>query len=323
LDVTEAGRDAPLPPGEQGQSTPYSVVIPTLGERATLRALVDSIARQIRPPAEVIVALPPGVDIGADDRVRIVRAPVASTSAQRNAGARAATSPVVLFADDDIELEPDCAAELMAVWERRGVETISGVAPTLMNDYAFPAGPIWRRVLLAAGGLGHAAVLARRSRLMRSGAVASVRRPTREVEVEFAISTCVSYRREALLREPFEEAFTGYVFSEDADLAARMIKHAPIIHTPRARVWQADVEPGLGRGEVAAYRRARMVAFFRGRHRARGPVGRLAWEWANAAECAILVGRGLRLRDFGPLRAYLRGLGETRAHLRVDPGANR
>jgi hypothetical protein len=47
-----------------------------------------------------------------------------------------------------------------------------------------------------------------------------VRRPARQVEVDFAIGECVSYRRDALLREPFEEAFTGDVFSEDADIAA-------------------------------------------------------------------------------------------------------
>jgi GT2 family glycosyltransferase len=320
LDVVVAG-DAAAPPAEHGRGTAYSVVVPTLGRRATLRACLNSIARQSRPPAEVLLALPPHVPLPADHGARIVRAPVASTSAQRNAGARAATSPVVFFVDDDIELEPDCAAELMAAWERRGVETISGVAATCMNDYAFPPGPIWRRILLAAGGLGHGAVLARRSRLMKSGAVASVRRPAREVEVDFAIGACVSYRRDALLREPFEEAFTGYVFSEDADLAARMIKHAPLVHTPRARVWHADVEPGLGNGAVAAYRRARMVAFFRGRHRAPGLVGRLAWEWANVAECAILIGRGLRPRDFSPLHGYLCGLRETRAHLRADAAA--
>ena len=298
--------------------TAYSLVIPTLGRRPTLRACLDSVARQTRPPAEVIVALPPEVQVPTDPRARIVHAPVASTSAQRNAGARAAISPVVFFVDDDIELEPDCAEELMAVWERRGVETISGVAATCMNDYAFPPGSVWRRVLLAAGGLGHGAVLARRSRLMKSGAVASVRRPAREVEVDFAIGACVSYRRDALLGEPFEEAFTGYVFSEDADLAARMIRHAPLVQTPRARVWHADVEPGLGTGAIAAYRRARMVAFFRGRHRAPGVLGRLAWEWANVAECAILIGKGLRSRDLSPLRGYLRGLRETRSHLRAD-----
>jgi glycosyltransferase involved in cell wall biosynthesis len=307
----------------QREGFPYAVVVPTLAKRDSLHACLDSIGRQTRPPAEVILATPPDTVVENDYGATIVRAPVASTSAQRNAGVDAAISPIILFVDDDIELEPDCAAELMAVWERRGPENISGVAGTCVNEDAFPVGSVPRRILLAAGGLDHKAVLARRSRLMLSGAVTSVRRPVGEVEVDFAVSYCVSYRRELLSREPFDESFTGYVLKEDADLAARMIKHAPLIHTPRARCWHADVAPGLGVGVDAAYRRGRMAAFFRGRHRARGPIGRVAWESSNVAEYAILVARGLRPRDFEPSQAYLRGLRETRAHLRAEAEAGR
>jgi GT2 family glycosyltransferase len=300
-------------------SLAYSVVVPTLARRPSLRDCLASIAAQIRPPAEVILAVPPATDV-PDAGAAIVYADVASTSAQRNAGVRAASSPIVLFVDDDITLAPDFGAHLLAVWERRGLDGISGVAGTCINEDAFPAGSVLRRLLLAAGGLGHQAVIARRSKLMVSGAVASVRRPRREVEVEFAIGFCVSYRRDLLLQETFDESFTGYVFSEDADLSARMIRHAPLIHTPQARCWHADVDPGLTEGVDAAYRRARMVAFFRGRHRRRGLLGRLAWEWANGAELAILAARAARRRDIAPVRAYLRGLRETRAQLR-DEGA--
>jgi glycosyltransferase involved in cell wall biosynthesis len=303
--------------GETG-ALAYSVVIPTLGKRRTLGDCLASIGRQTRPPAEVIVAVPPGTEVRDAAGAKTVEAEVASTSNQRNVGVREASSPVILFVDDDITLDPECGAELMAVWERRGIGSISGVAGTCVNDDAFPAGSLARRILLATGGLGHRAVLVGRSKLMLSGAVASVRRPQREVEVDFAIGYCVSYRRDLLLREPFEESFTGYVFSEDADLAARMVKYAPLIHTPRARCWHGDVEPGLGAGPDAAYRRARMAAFFRGRHRRPGLIGRLAWEWSNCAELAILLARASRDRDLAPARAHLRGLRETRAHLRRD-----
>jgi hypothetical protein len=43
----------------------------------------------------------------------------------------------------------------------------------------------------------------------------------------------------------------------------------------------------------------------------------------NDAERAILIGRGLRSRDFSPLHGYLRGLRETRLHLRADADAAR
>ncbi len=211
----------------------------------------------------------------------------------------------------------------MEVWEKRGCENISGVAGTLVNDDNFPAGSLVRRILLATGALGHRAVLVGRSKLMVSGAVANVRRPRREVEVESAVGGCVSYRRRLLQREPFDESFTGYVLAEDANLAARMIKHAPLVHMPQAPCWHADVEPGLGVEADAAYRRGRMVAFFRGQHRRRGLLGRLACEWANAAELAILLTRALRDRDLPAARAHLRGLRETRAHLSTETSGNR
>jgi hypothetical protein len=43
LDVIVAGCDAFAPPAEQRGSTAYSVVIPTLGRRATLRVCLTSL----------------------------------------------------------------------------------------------------------------------------------------------------------------------------------------------------------------------------------------------------------------------------------------
>jgi len=224
---------------------------------------------------------------------------------------------VIVFIDDDIELEPDFAAELMGVWERRGLLNLSGVVGTCVNDDSFPQGSVARRVLLAAGGLGHEALFAKGSRRMLSGSVAIVRRPKDEVEVAFATTQSVSYRRDLLELEPFDESFNGYVFGEDIDLAARMARHAPIIHSPRARCWHATTTGGLGSGPDAVYRKARMGAYYRGRYRAPGLIGRAAWEWSNAAEFAIVAASALRSRDLEAPRVFLRALRETRAHLKA------
>ncbi|MDQ3866796.1 MAG: hypothetical protein M3304_08195 [Actinomycetota bacterium] len=111
-----------------------------------------------------------------------------------------------------------------------------------------------------------------------------------------------SYRRDLLQREPFDESFTGYVLTEDADLAARMIK-----------LRRSYTRLGRGAGTrtrrcVPAWANGRVLP---GRHRRRGLLGRVAREWANAAELAILLTRALRDRDLAAARAYLRGLRET------------
>lgn len=295
----------------------YAIVIPTLGRRETLQKCLDSIARQTRAPAEVILVAPAGVALDAVGDARVVHAEP-STSGQRNAGARATSARVVLFLDDDIVLEPDFGEALMEVWDRRGHDALSGVVGTCVGEDAFRGGSRLHRALRAVGGLGHGALRTPGSRLMASGHVAVVRWPKQEEEVAFASGYCVSYRRDLLAEEPFDESFGGYVFGEDLDVAARMSKRAPLVHTPNARCSHEPVTPGLGGGPDAAYRRARMWAFFRGRHRKAGLVGRAAWEYANATEGAILLARALRSGEFEPPRAFLRGLREARAQLRAE-----
>jgi len=270
----------------------------------------------------MILAVPEGVHVDPGPAI-VARTAVPSSSGQRNAGFRIARAPVIVFVDDDIELEADFAEKLMAVWERRGLETISGVVGTCVNEDSYPSGSMTRRILLAVGGLGHEALLSRRSRLMLSGGVAVVGQPRREVDVEFAASLCVSYRRDLLELEPFDETFHGYVYGEDMDLAARMTSHAPIVHTPHARCWHAAATGGVGVGADAVYRKVRLGTLYRGRHRAPGFIGRVAWEWANIAEYGIVVARALHARDPELVKAYSRALRETRIQLRAETDLRR
>jgi GT2 family glycosyltransferase len=292
----------------------YSAVVPTVGDRGTLQRTLDAIRTQTRPPEETIVVLAHGGVVDVGDDVRVIESEP-SSSGQRNAGARAAGAPIVLFVDDDIVLESDFCAELCAVWERRGPDRLAGVVGTIVNE---TDGPHFHNALRAAAGLGHEAVRARGSRLMASGHVAIVPRPQSEQEVQFATTQCASYRRDLVLQHPFDEEFSGYVYGEDLDLAARLSRIAPIVHTPKARCRHEPISAGIGSGEQNAYRRARIFALFRGRHRRPGLIGALAWEYANATESLILAARAARSRDVAPLREYLRALTETRRQLREE-----
>lgn len=304
--------ETPLRPAVVDSKLAYAVVIPTLGERPTLPRLLSSIRRQTRSPAEIIIAMPSSAPAVHAEGVRIVRSH-ASLPAQRAAGVKAATAPIVLFIDDDVVLEDDFADELCRVWERRGLERISGVAGSVVNE---ADGPRWRRVLRAAAGLSHAALFVRRTTVMASGHVAVVNDPREEEEVRFVRGGCMSFRRDLLLVEPPDEQFDGYVYGEDLDLAARLSRHAPLIHTPRARCHHLPLGSGLGAGVENAHRRSRMFALYRAHHRRPGILGHVAWEWANATEAVTLAVRGLRDRDLAPFRAFLDGLGETRRQLK-------
>lgn len=94
-----------------------SVVMPTLGRRATLPRALARLHGQ-ESVGEVLLAADAAADHGAVERAwsgagltgRVVRGTVPGASAARNAGWRAARGAVVLFLDDDVLAEPGLAA---------------------------------------------------------------------------------------------------------------------------------------------------------------------------------------------------------------------
>jgi len=100
-----------------------SVVVTTLGNHEGLRRVLDGYAAQTEGAFELIVAAdaaepdPGAVAAAVGERpypARIVRAEVAGASANRNAGWRAASAPLVAFADNDTIPEPAWVAEHLA-----------------------------------------------------------------------------------------------------------------------------------------------------------------------------------------------------------------
>ncbi|WP_066462025.1 HAD-IIIA family hydrolase [Sanguibacter suarezii] len=106
----------------------YTIVVPTIG-RPSLAVLLTSLAAQevhgahVMPQEVVVVddrpAAPgaPGVDLGQSGAwlpVRIVRTGGRGPAAARNAGWRCARTPWVVFLDDDVQLPPSWAPDLLA-----------------------------------------------------------------------------------------------------------------------------------------------------------------------------------------------------------------
>ncbi|HYJ76573.1 MAG TPA: HAD-IIIA family hydrolase [Kineosporiaceae bacterium] len=104
----------------------YAVVVPTIG-RPSLAVLLASLARQERPPREVVVADDrpgPGMplDVSACPGARVVRSGGRGPAAARNAGRRTTTAPWVVTLDDDVVLPDGWSAALAADLARAGAE---------------------------------------------------------------------------------------------------------------------------------------------------------------------------------------------------------
>jgi GT2 family glycosyltransferase len=103
-------------------SIALSVIIPTLGDHPLLRRVLDGYERQQAPAGTfevIVVADAAETDVGAVEAaiarraypVRLMRGGTRSASANRNAGWRAATGPIVLFCDNDTVPTPRLVAE--------------------------------------------------------------------------------------------------------------------------------------------------------------------------------------------------------------------
>ena len=98
----------------------YSAVVPAFDAAATLEACLGALTSAVPAPAEIIV-----YDDGSTDRTReialhhgavVVRGDRAQAgpAVGRNAAARVATSPILVFVDADVVAEPDAPGRLAA-----------------------------------------------------------------------------------------------------------------------------------------------------------------------------------------------------------------
>lgn len=107
--------------------TAISIVIPTLRRHETLARVLDKLVQQEAPFEAIVVAdaaEPDPKGIGASDRgypMRVLQAERPGASAARNAGWRAAETPLVLFTGDDMLPTPRLVKEHLA-WHARHPE---------------------------------------------------------------------------------------------------------------------------------------------------------------------------------------------------------
>lgn len=252
----------------------WSLVVCTLNRREILRRALRTALSQTRPPRQIIV-----VDASADwERCRddilgelASEAPQVewiyegssrrSLTHQRNVGIRHVTSPVSFLLDDDSLMYPDCAAEVMRVYEADRDERIGGVmaalaeAPPDASEHA-PAPPapgLERATLLDA--IAQAAL----PRVGRWWHLESLFIPydgvfhrcddaalegLGDVEAALLFSGCrMTYRTEILRQEGgFEEALIRGAVAEDCDMSYRVSRRRALVLAKNARICHLQTE---------------------------------------------------------------------------------
>lgn len=125
---------AALLPGAAPAPQSLTVVVPTFGRPAALARCLGALARQTRPPDQIVVVCRADDAVGVDAASRLARdAPIdllmcdrPRLCAQMDLGVARATGDIVALTDDDSEPTPDWAARLMHLYDAPDVGAVGG-----------------------------------------------------------------------------------------------------------------------------------------------------------------------------------------------------
>ncbi len=258
----------------------WSLVVATYNRQDVLPRCLDLAARQTRPPREIIV-----VDASADwaaVRTRVlkelaprhpairweyVQAERRSGSAQRNQGVRLATADILFLIDDDSLMYPDCAEQILRVYEGDPERKVAGVMadeadapPDLVNGEKAADTPLPAVALSPRPG---------RLREMKEWvlwwlAVQDYLLPYDPRDREYILpaglkdmrllprdrlyGAWMTCRRELIEREPFDEVLDAYSYLEDADVSYRLARHGLLLLAQDALI--CHLKAGGGRLSV-------------------------------------------------------------------------
>ena len=219
-----------------------AVVIATVGRADALRVCFDSLARQTVKPAEVLV-----VHSGSDPETKVLcdedwaarglpveyfAYPQKSAALQRDFAVRRTSQPLIMFADDDMEFEPDWIEALLKELVRDpGIGATMG---RILNQTIAVPTPLWRlyRRLVASPERGFApgAVI---------GALFPIGFPedaTAPLPSEWVGGCITLLRKDAYFSvNGFAPHFRGSSPGEDVDLGYRISRRWKVIYVPSAR----------------------------------------------------------------------------------------
>lgn len=214
-----------------------------IATRRRARLLAETLASltACRPgPEEVLV-----VDGDPDESARPVveavqqRAPELNISyelsrpglpTQRNRGMALVSGDVVVFADDDVEFEPDLFAVLREAYRD---STVVGATPRIVEPEVRRVGnsrSFVRRLLPGGGGEGT---------MTRFGYPRRVQDVERARDVEYMLGCLMSARRELAAELEFDEGLeppNGYALAEDEDFSYRLSRRGRVRYLPETVV---------------------------------------------------------------------------------------
>jgi GT2 family glycosyltransferase len=257
-------------------SLSWSLVIATYQREKILPLCLKQAIQQTRQPQEiVIVDASPNWSKTRDKVIAelIPQAPkinwiyepaaIAGLTSQRNQGLGLATADVLFFFDDDSLMYPDCAEEIMKVYEADAEHIIQGVQASASSE---PPCPLHTTDTTKVTGYSQTKndqpalwqkFLFRNIFLMDTEALfipydATYSEPfipatvshLKVEPVRLFQGFRMTYRRQALLKTQFESTLLRYAAGEDLDASYRVSRHGPLLEAKAAQVYHYQSSSG-------------------------------------------------------------------------------
>jgi glycosyltransferase involved in cell wall biosynthesis len=250
-------------------SLSWSLVVCTYKRGPALRRCIELAMRQTRPPREVVVVdgspnwqeIRDSVLDGTASKHPEIRwdyqeARIRSLPTQRNQAIDLATSDILFLIDDDSFMYPDCAAEVMKIYEADRQGVVAGVstmladrAPDDAGDSTAP-GPAAADAAPPAGWLGRLSayfeqqlevekLLLPYDRTYPRYALPDALKALDVAPTHYLHGMRMTYRRGPIQRERFEELLQRYAAGEDLDASYRVSRHGLLVNALRAQLFHA------------------------------------------------------------------------------------
>ncbi len=267
----------------------WGLVVATYKRHEMLRRCLRASTQQTVPASEIIVVdASPDSDEVAEElrrefgqlpntRFSFVKANRASLTHQRNQGIALASADVVFLIDDDSLMYPDCAEEIMKVYDQdtenmiMGVSAVSVPVPPDVDVQSSGGGE-------ALGAREHKGVRKLAARLLRAKSADFVpydpsfpERPIPQTVprntigiIRYMAGYAMTFRRTAVVENQFEEMLERYAAGEDQDLSYRVSRKGALVNAVHARLCHLHASGGrLAPFTVAALAALNPVALHR------------------------------------------------------------
>lgn len=278
-------KETKLQQGEPSAKLPtVAVCIPSKDRAEDLTVCLTSIAKQTRSPDRVMVIDQSSVQysIPSDSQVDHLYDPgLSGAAAARNAAIDRATEDLVFFLDDDVELFPDCMAELLA-YASEHPEAIAIQANIVDTTRGFNLSRI------------HSAIFRRgffnNSRIQKNGLI----------ELRVIAGGATAFRRELFQYEKFDERLVAHSYGEDWEFAHRARQYGKLILAEKARMYHHASATNRHKYEqILRDRWDNSLYFFNKLNAAKQPINRFWRLWWMLGESLLWLRVGLGFPLFG------------------------